>query len=447
MDTALILLQGAVVILAILLGVRMGGIGLGLWGLVGLAVLVFGFGLPPGEPPTSSIFIILMVITAASTMQSVGGIDYLVEVAKRILKRNPAYIALIAPIVAFLFTLGAGTGFIYYSLIPVIYAVAYFNKVRPERPLAVAGTASQFAITASPVSSAVAVMVGLLDPVGFGISDILIVVLPASIIGLLAACFVQMRVGKDLEDDPEYQQRVADGLIQPLDDSVLAARELPPYAKRSTMIFLAGIAVIVILGMFEDLRPAFPDEAGELVPISTAVVIQIVMGVAATVIALTCRVKITEVITQSTMSSGLVGLIALFGISWLADTWIAANEPAIIDAMGGLVEAAAWAMAIAIFIVSALTTSQAAALPAIIPIGLALGIPPQFLAAYSLACIGIYFFPANGSQITSIATDETGTTHISKYAIWHSFSLPMFVMWLVGMVVALIVAIAVYGTS
>jgi anaerobic C4-dicarboxylate transporter DcuA/anaerobic C4-dicarboxylate transporter DcuB len=349
--------------------------------------------------------------------------------------------------VAFLFTLGAGTGFIYYSLIPVIYAVAYFNKVRPERPLAVAGTASQFAITASPVSSAVAVMVGLLDPVGFGISDILIVVLPASIIGLLAACFVQMRVGKDLEDDPEYQQRVADGLIQPLDDSVLAARELPPYAKRSTMIFLAGIAVIVILGMFEDLRPAFPDEAGELVPISTAVVIQIVMGVAATVIALTCRVKITEVITQSTMSSGLVGLIALFGISWLADTWIAANEPAIIDAMGGLVEAAAWAMAIAIFIVSALTTSQAAALSAIIPIGLALGIPPQFLAAYSLACIGIYFFPANGSQITSIATDETGTTHISKYAIWHSFSLPMFVMWLVGMVVALIVAIAVYGTS
>jgi anaerobic C4-dicarboxylate transporter DcuA/anaerobic C4-dicarboxylate transporter DcuB len=415
--------------------------------LVGLAVLVFGFGLPPGEPPTSSIFIILMVITAASTMQSVWGIDYLVEVAKKILKRNPAYIALIAPIVAFLFTLGAGTGFIYYSLIPVIYAVAYFNKVRPERPLAVAGTASQFAITASPVSSAVAVMVGLLDPVGFGISDILIVVLPASIIGLLAACFVQMRVGKDLEDDPEYQRRVAEGLIQPLDDSVLASRDLPPYAKRSTMIFLAGIAVIVILGMFEDLRPAFPDETGELVPISTAVVIQVVMGVAATVIALTCRVKITDVVSQSTMSSGLVGLIALFGISWLADTWIAANEPAIIDAMGGLVEAAAWAMAIAIFIVSALTTSQAAALSAIIPIGLALGIPPQFLAAYSLACIGIYFFPANGSQITSIATDETGTTRISKYAIWHSFSLPMFVMWLVGMFVALIVAIAVYGTS
>jgi anaerobic C4-dicarboxylate transporter DcuA/anaerobic C4-dicarboxylate transporter DcuB len=380
-------------------------------------------------------------------MQSVGGLDYLVEVAKRILKQRPAYIALIAPVVAFLFTLGAGTGFIYYSLIPVLYSVAYFNKVRPERPLAVAGTASQFAITASPVSSAVAVMVGLLDPVGFGISDILIVVLPASIIGLLAACFVQMRVGKDLEDDPEYQRRVADGLIQPIDESVLASRELPPYAKRSTMIFLAGIAVIVILGMFEDLRPAFPDETGELVPISTAVVIQIVMGVAATLIALTCRVKISNVVSQSTMSSGLVGLIALFGISWLADTWIAANETAIVDAMGGLVEAAAWAMAIAVFIVSALTTSQAAALSAIIPIGLALGIPPQFLAAYSTACIGIYFFPANGSQITSIATDETGTTRISKYAIWHSFSLPMFIMWLVGMAVALLVAVAVYGTS
>src|SRR4051812_48751236 len=178
MDTALILLEGAVVILAILLGVRTGGIGLGLWGLVGMAVLVFVFHLPPGDPPTSSMFIILMVITAASTMQSVGGIDYLVEVAKKILKRNPAYIAIIAPFVAFVFTLGAGTGFIYYSLIPVIYAVSYFNKVRPERPLAVAGTASQFAITASPVSAAMATLVGLLDPVGFGIGDILIIVLP-----------------------------------------------------------------------------------------------------------------------------------------------------------------------------------------------------------------------------------------------------------------------------
>ena len=434
MDTTLILLQGAVVILAILLGVRMGGIGLGLWGLVGLAILVFGFGLPPGDPPTTSMFIILMVITAASTMQSVGGIDYLVEVAKKLLKRKPAYIALIAPIVAFVFTMGAGTGFIYYSLIPVIFAVAYANKVRPERPLAVAGTASQFAITASPVSAAMATLVGLLDPVGFGIGDILIVVLPASIVGLLVACFVQMRVGKELDDDPEYQRRVAAGEIAPFDESVLEERELPPYAKRSTMIFLAGIGVIVVLGMVERLRPAFPDEAGNLVPLSTGIIIQIVMGVVATVIVLTCRVNIKDVVGQSTMMSGLIGLIALFGIAWLADTWIAANETAIVNAMGSVVEEARWTIALAIFIVGALTTSQAAALAAIVPIGLALGVPPQFLAVFSTACIGIYFFPANGSQVTSIATDETGTTHISKYAIWHSFSLSMFIMWLVSTV-------------
>ena len=185
MEATGILLQGVVVIGAILLGVRTGGIGLGLWGLVGLAVLVFGFDVPPGEPPTTSMFIILSVITAASTMQAVGGIDYLVEVAKKLLKKRPAYIAVIAPIVAFIFTLGAGTGFIYYPLIPVIYAVAYANMVRPERPLAVAGTASQFAITASPVSAAMATMVGILDPIGFGITDILIVILPASIVGLL----------------------------------------------------------------------------------------------------------------------------------------------------------------------------------------------------------------------------------------------------------------------
>jgi len=446
-ETTGILFQGAVVIGAILLGVRTGGIGLGLWGLVGLAILVFGFGLPPGEPPTTSMFIILSVITAASTMQAVGGIDYLVEVAKKLLKKRPAYIALIAPIVAFVFTLGAGTGFIYYPLIPVIYAVAYANMVRPERPLAVASTASQFAITASPVSAAMATMVGILDPVGFGITDILIVILPASIVGLVCSCFLQMRVGKDLKDDPEYQRRVEAGELNPVDLSVLEERELPPEAKRSTMIFLAGIAVIMVLGMFEELRPAFPDETGTLVPLSTGVMIQIVMGVVATVIVIACKVNIKNVVSQSTMMSGLIGLIALFGIAWLADTWIGANEAQIINAMGDVVEQWRWFIAIAIFIVAALTTSQAAALAAIVPIGLTLGVPPQFLVAFSTACIGIYFFPANGSQVTAIATDETGTTHISKYAIWHSFSLSMFVMWLSSTVVASLVALLVYGTS
>ncbi len=440
-------MQGAVVIIAILLGVRTGGIGLGLWGLVGLAVLVFLFKLPPGDPPTSSMFIILMVITAASTMQSVGGIDYLVNVARTLLKKNPAYITLIAPLVAFVFTMGAGTGFIYYPLIPVIYAVAYANRIRPERPLAVAGTASQFAITASPVSAAMATLVGLLEPVGFDIGDILIVIVPASIIATVVAAFVQMKRGADLDDDAEYQRRLAEGEIQPVDLSALENKELPPEAKRSTIIFLLGIAVIVVLAMVERLRPAFPDETGALVPISTSIVIQIVMGVTATVIVLTCGVKIKDVVTQSTMTSGLIGLIALFGIAWLADTWIGANEAAIVGAMGDLVEQWRWFIAVAIFIVGALTTSQAAALAAIVPIGLALGVPPQYLAAFATACIGIYFFPANGSQVTSIATDETGTTGISKYAIWHSFSLPMFVMWLVGMVIAMIVATVVYGTS
>ena len=240
---------------------------------------------------------------------------------------------------------------------------------------------------------------------------------------------------------------MAAGEIQPIDMSVLEERQLPPEAKRSTMIFLAGIAVIMVLGMFEQLRPAFPDETGALEPLSTGMMIQIVMGVTATVIVLACKVNIKNVVTQSTMTSGLIGLIALFGIAWLADTWIAANETQIVGAMGDLVDQWKWFIAIAIFIVAALTTSQAAALAAIIPIGLTLGVPPQFLVAFSTACIGIYFFPANGSQVTAIATDETGTTGISKYAIWHSFSLPMFVMWLASSVVACLVAVLVYGTS
>jgi anaerobic C4-dicarboxylate transporter DcuB len=256
-----------------------------------------------------------------------------------------------------------------------------------------------------------------------------------------------MRWGKELDDDPEYRRRIDSGEIEEIDPAVLEARELPSEAKRSAMLFVLGVGVIVLLGMVEKLRPAFPDETGELVPLETSIVIQIVMGVTATLIVLLCRAKIGEVVSQPTMISGMVGLIALFGIAWLADTWISANETAIVNAMGGLVEEARWTIALAIFIVAALTTSQAAALAAIIPIGLALGVPPQFLAAFSIAAIGIYFFPANGSQVASIATDVTGTTKISKFAIWHSFSLSMFIMWIVGTVVAMLIAVVVYGTS
>ena len=198
-------------------------------------------------------------------------------------------IALIAPIVAFIFTLGAGTGFIYYSLIPVIYAVAYANKVWPRRPLAAARLPSRD--HCEPGERCDGDHGRSAGPGGFGNADILVVVLPASIVGLIAACFVQMRVGKEMEEDPEYQRRVAAGEIAALDATVLEAKELPPYAKRSTMIFLAGIAVIMVLGMFERLRPVFPDEAGELVPLETSIVIQIVMGVAATLMVLTCRVN------------------------------------------------------------------------------------------------------------------------------------------------------------
>ena len=222
---------------------------------------------------------------------------------------------------------------------------------------------------------------------------------------------------------------------------------IAPEARRSTFIFLAGIALSSCWPWLKSCGRHFPMKQASWCRLSTSIVIQIVMGVTATVIVLTCGVRIKDVVTQSTMTSGLVGLIALFGIAWLADTWIGANETAIVNAMGDLVEQWRWMIAIAIFIVGALTTSQAAALAAIVPIGLALGVPPQFLAAFATACIGIYFFPANGSQVTSIATDETGTTHISKYAIWHSFSLPMFIQWLVGMVLALIVATIVFGTD
>ena len=113
MQIVLLVLELAVVIGSIVMGVRLGGMGLGVWGAVGVAILVFIFRLKPGEIPISAILIILAVITAASTMQAAGGIDFLVGVAAKIIRKQPKYITFVAPLVSYLFVVGAGTSNIF----------------------------------------------------------------------------------------------------------------------------------------------------------------------------------------------------------------------------------------------------------------------------------------------------------------------------------------------
>ncbi|KAB1866346.1 anaerobic C4-dicarboxylate transporter family protein [Microbacterium algeriense] len=421
--------QLVVVILAIFMGTRTSGIGLGVWGLVGVAVLVFLFGEAPGNAPVDAVFIVITVITAASTMQAAGGIDWMVSVAAKVIRRRPRSVVFLAPAMSFLFTVGAGTGNIFYPLLPVIYDVSYQQKIRPERALSVSAVASQVGILCSPVSAATASMVVLLAPQGVDLGGLLLIMWPASIAGLLLAALVMMRHGKDLEDDPEYQRRLAEHQIKP---PVVDAHEkkLAPTAVLSAGLFLAGVAVIVFFGLFENLRPVIgTDDNGDPLRLSVTVIIEVTMGIIAALIFVFCKVKAADVPKQPTFPAGIVGAIALFGIAWLANTFVAANQTLIVDGLGSVVSGSsaflgALLFALALFAVAMLTTSQSSATNAIVPIGITIGLPATLLVGLWPATMGIYTLPANGSQVATVAFDQTGTTKMGKFVVDHSFQLP-----------------------
>ena len=442
-DWILIALQGAVVIGFIALGVRSGGIGLGLWGGVGTLILVFLFGLDPGEPPISAMLIIVAVISAAAAMQAAGGIDYMVQIASKALRARPKALNFVAPYVSYLLTILTGTGNTFFSLIPVINELAYANKIRPERALAGSTVASTFGITASPVAAAMATMLPLVEIYNYDIVDVLLITVPASIIGIFAMALVMNGYGKDLDDDVEYQRRLAAGEIEP--PAPAGEITLLPYAKRSVAIFLVGVAAICVFGVFEALRPTVAAEGGGVEPMSVTPLIQMFMLSAAAMILLFAHVQASDVASTPIFKSGMVAMIALFGIAWMADTFIANNEDAIVSALGSLAENWPFTIALAIFLVAALTTSQSAATRTMIPLGLALGIGAGYMIAMWTAVAGVIFLPANGTQIAAAEADKTGTTTLGKRVIDHSFQVPLQICWIVTLLAGCAIVYLFFG--
>lgn len=476
METVLVILQACVVLGAIVLGVRTGGLGLGLWGVVGTTILVFVFRLEPGSPPVDAFFIIIAVITASSAMQAAGGIDYLVAIASKIIQRNPRRLTYVAPVVAFVFTVLSGTSNIFFALIPVIYETAYRNGQRPERALAASTVTSGLGITASPVSAAMAAYLVLMAGTGYELPQILLITIPSALVACIATSFVQQRIGKDLLDDPEFLKRVADGRVE-LSPALRARYDakmaggasagsagdaptrrtatkaaptpiehpVPPGGMTSAMIFISGTLLVVLLGLFPGLRPAFPDAEGELVPIGMSTVIEMVMFTVALVIILVRRVKPSQVVEQPLLKAGYVAAVALFGIAWMADTFIAANQETIIEPLGELIVANPLLLAVALFLVAGLTTSQSATTNTLIPIALAAGLAPGVITAMWPSLIGVWLFPANGSQIASVETDATGSTKLTQIPVWHSFTIPMLVSWVAVVASGLLIQLVLPG--
>ncbi len=414
-------IQFAVVLLCILIGAQVGGIGLGVFGGIGLAVMAFGFHLQPTSPPIDVMLMIMAVVSAAAAMQAAGGLDYLVRVATRVLHRNPRYITFIAPAVTYAFTVVAGTGHVAYSVLPVIAEVSRRNGIRPERPLSMAVIASQFAIVASPVAAAVVSVVHYLEPQHITLIDVLKVTVPSTILGIGLACVFVNRMGKELADDPGYQQRLKDPEYVKLNAVEAVAEDAPlkPTAKTSVRIFLAAALLVVLMGAFKWLRPVFGGEH-----MGMAHTIEIVMLSAAALIILVCKPDGNEITQGSVFHAGMRAVIAVFGVAWMGDTLMQAHLPELKAAVSSLVEAAPWTFALALFVLSVLVNSQGATVATLFPVGIALGVPAPILIGTLVAVNGYFFIPNYGPIIASIDFDTTGTTRIGRYIFNHSFMLP-----------------------
>ena len=430
MDGALIAIEALVVLGAIVMGTRSSGVGLGIWGGVGVFVLVFVFGLEPGSAPTDAMLIIIAVVTSAGMMQVSGGIDWMVSVAAKAIANHPKQITLIAPLMAFLFSVGAGTSNVLYPLMPVIYDVSYRNGIRPSRPLSLSVVVTGVALACSPVSAAMAAMVTLTDvtPYDFDLVSILAVTIPAALIGIVLTSFVVRRLGPELADDAEYQRRIASGELEPPGSGEQVEVTATTQGRNAAVIFLGAVALIVVFGLFPDLRPQIDGDDGSL-PVSMTVTIQLLMFVAGALMMLICRPSVSKVKDSEVFKAGIVSAIALFGLAWLTDTFISAYEDEIVDTVGEWVNNASWIFFIAIFIVCALTTSQSTATRTIVPIGLAAGLSPALVTGmWAGSFSGIYTLPTNGTQIAAANFDRSGTTQLGTKLIDHSFFIPMLVL-------------------
>ncbi len=415
-------LQLVFVLVAIIIGARLGGIGLGVMGGIGLAILTFGFGLQPTSPPIDVMLMIAAVISAASCMQAAGGLDYMVKLAERLLRKNPSQVTILSPIVTYLFTFVAGTGHVAYSVLPVIAEVATETKIRPERPLGIAVIASQQAITASPISAATVALLGLLAGFDVTLFDILKITIPATIIGVLVGALFSMKVGKELADDPEYRKRLTEGY---LDVKKVEIKDIhnKRHAVLSVLIFILPTVFIVFFGTFESLRTALVIER-ETVRLGMSAIIEIVMLSAAALILLLTRTDGMKATQGSVFPAGMQAVIAIFGIAWMGDTFLQGNMLQLTQSIEGVVRQMPWLFGIALFAMSILLYSQAATVRALMPLGIALGISPMILVALFPAVNGYFFIPNYPTVVAAINFDRTGTTRIGKYVLNHSFMLP-----------------------
>ena len=413
----------AILIACIVVGARLGGIALGGVAGIGLVIFVFAFRMPPGGPPVVVLGMIIAVITALSAVQAAGGLDYLVQIAERLMRKRPQYITFVGPLVTYVLIAASGTQHIIYALLPVISEVSRKAGVRPERPMAVAVIAAQQGLVASPISAATVAMLGVLGGAHVGLPQIAMVIIPSSLAAVVAASLSVAWRGKALDADPEYQQRLAEGKVKPPAALPEIAGRALTNARGSTLLFLLAIAMVVLLGIFPELKPEHMLK-GAPHQIETADAIMIMMLAAAGLTMILFQAGAEAAVKGSIMKGGVTAFISILGVSWLGSSLFEGNRAAIVGGISGLIQQAPWIFALGLFVLSILLMSQAATVVTLMPVGVALGLSPWLLVGLYPAVNGYFFLPTYGTTLAAVSFDQSGTTRIGKWLLNHSFMRP-----------------------
>ena len=419
-----------IVLAALYVGSRYGSLALGAISGIGLAVLVFGFGLKPGTPPTDVIYIIIAAVTCAGTLQASGGMDWMIQVAERMLRKHPDHITFLGPLVTFFLTVLVGTGHVVYTIMPIICDIALKKNIRPERPCGVASIASQVGITCSPIAAAVVAFVTISNANGFMVSipQVLMVTIPACLCGLMCAAAASYKRGKDLDKDPEFQKRKADPELYNYmygNSATTLDKQITKEAKASVFIFLSALLIIVLFAFCQMFHVQDGSTLAEAINLPKMnIIIQIIMLTAAACNIMFCKAQPKKAVAGAVWQSGMVAVVAIYGIAWLADTYFGNYMDEMKVMLADLVTNYPWSIAFVFFLVSVLINSQGAVVVAMLPLAYELGIAGPVLLGVLPSVYGYFFIPNYPSDIATVNFDRSGTTKIGKYLLNHSFMMP-----------------------
>jgi anaerobic C4-dicarboxylate transporter DcuA len=423
----MLFIQLGILLLCIVIGARLGGIALGTVSGIGLAVFMLVFGMPPGSPPAVVLGMILAVITALSMMEAAGGMDYLVESAEKILHKNPRRITYMAPFITYLLIFAAGTQHVIYSLLPVIAEVSRKAGIRPERPMSMSVIAAQHGLIASPVSAVSVALLASLVSLDVGLVQIMMVTIPATLFGVTLGILSVAWKGAALDDDPEYQRRLAEGIVAPPGRQKPLIGQARTRAVGACGVFLGAVVMVVLLGLFPNLRPAYEiivDGVAVTTQVDMGRTIMVVMLAAAGLITLLFKADPARAVKGNLMRGGLVAIISILGVSWLGSSFFTANEATIVGTISSFVGTYPWVFALGLFVLCILLFSQAATIVILAPVGVALGMPAHLLIGVYPAVNGNFFLPTYGTVLAAVSFDQTGTTRIGRYLLNHSFMIP-----------------------